>query len=96
MALLKIPFGKFLEGAASPIVKRVMTSLGLGVISFAGVSVALNAAINMAKSYYTGMPQYIFALAGLGGVGEALGIVAGALIFRIGMTSFSKIGMLPK
>lgn len=96
MALIKIPFGKFLEGAASPIVKKVMTSLGLGVISFAGVSVALNAAITMAQNSYSALPQYVGALAGLGGVGEGLGIIAGAMIFRVGMNSLSKIGLIPK
>lgn len=96
MAILKIPFGKFLEGAASPIVKKVMTSLGLGVISFAAVATALDTAINFAHNAYSGLPMYLAALAGLGGVGDGLGIIAGALVFRVGMNSFSKIGVLPK
>lgn len=96
MALIKIPFGKFLEGAASPIVKKVMTSLGLGTISFAAITTALNAALTQAQSYYSGLPQMMLALANLSGVGEGLGIIAGALIFRVAFTSTSKIGVLPK
>lgn len=94
MALIKLPLGKFFEGAASPIVKRVMASLGLGVVSFAAITTALTSAITMARGYYTGLPEYIFALAGLGGIGEGMGIIAGALVFRAAFSSMSKIGVL--
>ena len=96
MALIKIPFGKFLEGAAAPIVKKVMTSLGLGVVSFAAISTALTAGLDMAQNAYSGLPQNILALCNLGGVGEALGILAGAMVFRVAFTSMDKIGVIPK
>lgn len=93
---MKIPIGAFLGAAAAPLTRTVLASLGMGIISFAAVTAALGAALTYAQSAYTGLPAYIFALAGLSGMGEAFGMIAGAMIFRVAFTSLPKLGVLPK
>ena len=73
-----------------------MSALGLGIISYTGVATALATAIGYAQSTYTGMSGYIAAFAGLAGIGEALGMIAGAMVFRVTVAYMSKIGITPK
>lgn len=96
MAIINIPLGNFLAGAVGPLAKRVLASIGFGMISFAAVTAALNTLIGIAQSSYTGLPQYAAAFLGLAGVGYGLGLVAGALIFRAAYLAMPKLGALSK
>lgn len=93
---IKIPLGAFLSGAVGSLAKRVLSSLGIGVISFAAVAAALNTALGYAQSAYTGLPQYAAAFLGLAGVGYGLGLVAAALTFRAAFLALPKLGVLTK
>ncbi len=90
-----IPLGAFLAAAVSPLAKKVLASLGLGILSFTAVTTALNAAIGMAQSYFTGLPSMIFGLAGLAGIGTGMGIIAGAMVARVTFNTLKRIGVLP-
>lgn len=96
MSLIKIPLGAFLASAVGPLAKRVLTSLGFGIISFAAVTAALNTLIGYAQGAYNGMPMYAFAFLGLAGVGYGLGLIAAALVFRAAYLAMPKLGMLVK
>jgi Protein of unknown function (DUF2523) len=74
-----------LMGLAGPMVLRVLTVLGLGTVTFTGVVTSLQSLIDLAVTNYGGMSADILALAGLAGIPQALGIVAGALTARVGM-----------
>ncbi len=93
---MKLLLGSFFASSAGPIAKRVLAALGLGIISYAGVATALASAISYAQSTYTGFGGYIAAFAGLGGIGEAMGMIAGAMTFRVTVAYMSKIGVVPK
>ena len=94
--IIKAGLASLFSGLAGPLARKVLTGLGFGVISYAGISGAFQAVLSVAQSSYNGMAPMIFQLAGLGGIGDACGIVAGAMAFRIGFTSLSKLGILPK
>lgn len=83
-----------LMSLASPIAKQVLLSLGLGVITYAGMSTALNAITTLIQSNLSGMPSAVAALMGLAGAGHALGIIAGAVAYRIGLQVTKRIGVL--
>lgn len=93
---MNVPLGAFLASFAGPLAKRVLAALGIGVISFAAVSAALAAMISAAQTAYNGFPAYAAAFAGLSGLGDALGMIAGALVFRVAYTSLPKLGVLTK
>lgn len=90
-----IPLGAFLAAAVTPLAKRILAGLGLGILSFTAVTTALNAAISLAQGYFTGLPGDIFGLVGLAGIGEGLGIIAGAMVARVAFMTLKRIGVLP-
>jgi len=90
-----IPLGAFLAAAVTPLAKRILAGLGLGILSFAAVTTALNAAISLAQGYFTGLPSTIFGLAGLAGLGEGMGIIAGAMVAKVTFNTLKRIGVLP-
>lgn len=92
-----IPLGAFLENAVGPLAKRVMGALGLGVLSYAAVGLIMQQAIDFAKTQYLGLPSIMLNLAGLAGIGQGLGIIAAAMIFRVTFNAQRKtIGVLNK
>jgi|GEM_PF-3047694 len=92
-----IPLGAFLEAAAGPLAVRVLTSLGLGTISYAALNILIEGAIYYAQTQYTGLPSSIANLVGLAGLGECMGIIAAAITFRISLQAQRKvIGVLNK
>lgn len=75
-------------------VARVLASMGLGVVTVTGFTVAWNSLKNLIVSNFQGFPADIAGLAGLAGVGEGLGIVLGAITARVtfaALMSASKI-----
>lgn len=92
-----VPLGQFLESAVGPLAKRVLSSLGLGFLSYSAVTLVMQQAIDFAKTHYQGLPADVLALAGLSGIGEGLGIIASAMIFRVSFNAQRKvIGVLNK
>lgn len=70
------------------LVARVLTSLGLGVVSIVGFQVAWNGLKSLIISNFSSMPASIIGLASLAGVGEGLGIIFGAITARITYAAF--------
>ena len=50
-----VPLGNFLGAAVGPLAKRVMSSLGLGYLSYAAVTIIMEQAIQFAKDHYLGL-----------------------------------------
>lgn len=94
--MIKFLLGTFFTNSAGAIAKRVLIALGFGLISTVGVTIALNSALDSAHATYNSMTSYTLALLGLSGTGYALGIIAGALIFRVSMNATSQLGVIPK
>lgn len=75
----------FLMGAIGPMVLRALTMLGIGTLTFTGVTVALNGLITMAQTNWASVPSDVLALGSIAGIPECLGIIAGAFVARTGM-----------
>lgn len=76
-------FGTFLAAMVPTLVGRVMLTLGMSMITFTGMSIAMDTLTARAVSAWGGLPASIVQLAGLAGIGEALSIVMGAVATRI-------------
>lgn len=70
---------------AGPLVLRILTILGVGTMTFTGVTVALQGLIDMATTNWSSLPSDILALASIAGIPQCLGIIAGAYVARVGM-----------
>lgn len=76
-------FGTFLLAMVQPLVARVLVSLGLSLVTFTGMSVAIDLLTTRAVTAWGGLPASILQLAGLAGIGEALSIITGAVATRL-------------
>ena len=63
-----------------PLVKRAITGLGIGWITFEGVSAALNSAISSAQSAFGGLLTEVAALFAMAGFFDAMAITSGGLV----------------
>lgn len=84
--------GAFLTASVVPLVKKVLLALGLGTITYAGLQTAFDAAQGQVISHYGAMSGGTLQLVNLAGVGQAIGIILGALAARVGIAALSKIG----
>ena len=78
-----------------PIVRKVLVALGFGIISYAAVKATVDSLIDSAKSNFDALPSSVIAYVSLIGIGDCLGIIAGAISIRLGLQFAEKIGRLP-
>lgn len=93
--MIKIPLGGFLQAAAGPLARKVLAGLGMGLISYGAVSYGVSQLLAIAQSSFSGLGGYIAGFAGVAGLGQALGMVAGALTARAAIAALPKLGVLP-
>ena len=74
---------------------RVLTSLGIGFISFAAVNTAANALIGSFSSNWSSITPIVLNLLSLAGFPAAFGWILGAILAKLSLASLSKIGRLP-
>lgn len=86
--------GGFLAAAAGPIAKRVLSSIGIGVVTYAGVDLAVNALLSQAKSAWAGTVGDVAAYVAMSGANQALSIIAGAIAARVAFMSLKRLALL--
>jgi hypothetical protein len=83
-------FAQLLMAMVSPLVARVFLALGLSMVSFVGMDLLMNQVIAHAQNAWAGLPAGILQLAGLAGIGQALGIIMGAVLTRVMIWQLSR------
>ncbi|WP_270806476.1 DUF2523 domain-containing protein [Aeromonas sp. QDB62] len=73
----------WLLSIAGPIVTRVLIQLGVGVVSYAAVVVAVNTLISRARGNYDNLPSDILQVFAIAGFNDAFGIVVAAIMARL-------------
>lgn len=84
--------GAFLARAAGPIAKRVLVAIGIGTVTYQGLDVAFEAVKQNIISNYGQMSGNVADLVNLAGVGQAIGIILGALAARVALAAMSHLG----
>lgn len=77
--------GSFLASALPGIVARILAAVGMGVVSYVGVTALLNQAVSMLHSRVGGLPSDIANLLGIAGFDVFLSLVISA---KFGIVSF--------
>lgn len=85
-----MPIAAFLMSIASPIVIRVLTQLGIGIVSYVGVEAAVNGLISLAHNSWSGLPAVVLQFMAIAGVNTALGIIAGGVTARLTTMVFKR------
>ncbi len=91
-----LPLAKFFDSNIGIIARKALGGLGIGVISYTAVTAAFSTAVTYTQSHYNNIAADALQLIGLAGIGEAIGIIVGAITARLTITSMSKLGVIPK
>lgn len=90
--------GTFFAASLRGIVARVLATLGLGLVSYVGVSVAVDNAKALIHSHVGGMPSDMLNLMGLAGLDVFLSLIVsayfGSLVYRVSMMGAKRLGHL--
>ncbi len=73
----------FLVGMVGPLLARILTSLGLSLVTVTGLTVAITSFKDTLISQVGGIPSDGLQLAGLFGIWTAIGMMLGAFTFCI-------------
>ena len=86
--------GAFIISLTGPVVKKVLSSIGVGLVSYAALSTALNSVLSSAKGAIGGLSGSVLSMIQLSGCLDAASIIAGALIARVALQSIKKFEVL--
>lgn len=81
----------FLRTIAGPLVSRVLTALGIGMLTFTGFQISVNAAKAYVQSNFGGLPADVVHILGLMKVDVAVNIVFAAVITRAVIAGMDKV-----
>lgn len=96
MFSILIPFFAPLSAGIGYLALRVLAAIGVGTISYGSVGILLAVLFTEAQGYYNNVPSFALQIIGLAGFGQAFGIIAGAITFRMTFVMMSKLGVIPK
>lgn len=75
-----------------PLAKKLLLALGIGYMTYEGLSTIAGQARDAVISSYGGMPADVLAILALGGINQAIGIILSALTARAAIVAVGKIG----
>lgn len=85
----------FIMALVGPVVKRVLASLGLGIVTFTGVDLAVSSVLSQAKAAWSGgLVGDAAQLVAMAGGNTALGIIAGGITARVTMIALKRFSIL--
>lgn len=87
-------WGTFLAGIAGPVAKKVLTSVGIGVLTIAGIQTAITSALNSAKAAFGGMTGEALQIVAISGAFSAVSIIAGGLVAAGTLIAFKKLALI--
>lgn len=91
---MALPAAGWLVSLAWPIAKKVLVALGIGTITYTGLS-ALGAQVeNAVIASWGTLGGSTLAIATLGGIPQSIGIILGALNARLAFIVVGKLGKL--
>lgn len=84
----------FLMAITGSLAARVLTSLGIGFLSYAALNTLAASVVSHITTNYNGMGSVPLALINLAGGGQVLGILCAALITRASLIAIKRLSPL--
>jgi hypothetical protein len=81
----------FLLAITGSLAARVVTSLGIGIFSYAAITTLVNTVIAQVTTNYNSMSSVVLQIVNLAGFGSALGILFSAMVVRASLTAIKKM-----
>ncbi|HDR9873024.1 TPA: DUF2523 domain-containing protein [Burkholderia cenocepacia] len=79
----------FLLSLVQPIIVQALLALGVGVVTVAGIDLALNQAMQWLTSSVGGLGSDVANVLAMGGIFQGIGYIGGALSARVAMAGAS-------
>ena len=80
----------WLMSLAAPLAGRVLLSIGLGTVTFVGLSAAVSGLLSAAKASAQGLLPEVAQILALAGVFQALSIIAGGVVTSLALISLKR------
>lgn len=87
-------FGLYLASVSAPIAQRVLTGLGIGTITYVGLDATFNVIKTEIITNWGALPSAVLTILTISGIGQAVGIVLGAISARVVMMQIKRLGLL--
>lgn len=84
----------WLMALGGPLARRVLASLGIGMVSYAGMSALLESTFDLVVTQLAGLGAETAAILARGGVFDALAIGAGGMLAAASLLAFKRLGVL--
>jgi len=85
-----MPLASWFLALVTPLVRRALIALGIGVVSYVGLSEILDLLVQQIQTQMGQAPAAIAGIAGLMGVPDAIGIILGGLTARIALEQLKR------
>ena len=80
--------------ALSSFVAKIFTTLGIGLLTYSGLTVLVNGFLDLIQPIASGLPVYVLNILAIAGVPEGLSIIASALLTRAAIQS-ARVWLVP-
>ena len=84
----------FIMSLATPIVRRILIALGIGLVTYAGYDTLIATAKNHIITQMTGLPANTLQIISLYGLPESLAIILGAFTTAASISALKKFKVL--
>ena len=84
----------FFGSLAVSLPSRILASLGMGFISYAGYSVVGTQIISQVTANFNSIAGQSLAYLSLAGFGTGFGLILGAVVMRLSLSAFTTLGKL--
>lgn len=84
----------WLDKSIGTFAKKVLSALGIGWVSFEGITELAGQVKDAIVNSWGGIPGDILMIFSMAGFGVALGVILGALMYRASLAVFSSLGRL--
>lgn len=88
-------FSTVIMGLVGSVTARVMTTLGLGFLSYTALKVIATQLQTKIFLYYSLMNSDMIKIFDLAGIGEFIHIICAAFITKAGLMAIKRIGVMP-
>lgn len=81
-------------GLSASLPSRVLSALGIGWLTYTGLSTVLGSLISTTMAKWNAIPAAIYQLLSLAGFTDAVGIVTAAMVTRVAIAALPRLGKL--
>jgi len=82
----------WLDNAVGALAKRVLTALGIGWVSFNGITELASQVKDQVMTAWGGLPAEVLAIATMAGFGVAFGVILSAVTYKASLSVMAWLG----